>query len=96
MDVVASGPAALDRLTTRPYDAVITDLVMEPIDGVRFLELLTRVSPEHASRLAFLTGGAFSPAMVEFLESVPCPKLEKQFDSADLHALLDRLVSPRT
>ena len=31
---------------------------MEPIDGVRFLELLMRVSPEHASRLAFLTGAA--------------------------------------
>lgn len=41
-----------------PFDAVLCDLVMEPIDGVRFLELLMRVSPEHASRLAFLTGAA--------------------------------------
>jgi CheY-like chemotaxis protein len=41
-----------------PFDTVLCDLVMEPIDGVRFLELLTRVSPQHATRLAFLTGAA--------------------------------------
>lgn len=59
--VVAAGKAidALEVIARDgPFDAVLCDVVMEPIDGVRFLELLMRVSPEHASRLAFLTGAA--------------------------------------
>jgi len=59
--VVATGKAidALELIAKDgPFDAVLCDLVMEPIDGVRFLELLSRVSPEHAQRLAFLTGAA--------------------------------------
>jgi CheY-like chemotaxis protein len=59
--VVTSAKAidALEVIANQgPFDAVLCDLVMEPIDGVRFLELLMRVSPEHASRLAFLTGSA--------------------------------------
>jgi hypothetical protein len=54
--------------------------MMEPIDGVRFLELLRRVAPEQASRLAFVTGTADQASIERQFPGVIV--LQKPFDAA--------------
>jgi two-component system, NtrC family, response regulator AtoC len=67
VDEVASGPAALDRLTAVAYDAVVTDLVMRPMDGV---ELVRRIRRTDATRpVVVLTANATVDRAVEAMRA---------------------------
>jgi DNA-binding response OmpR family regulator len=54
------------------------------MSGMDFHEELSRRHPEVASRVFFLTGGAFTTKTRAFLDTVPGRYLEKPFQSADL------------
>lgn len=41
---------------------------------------LSAVAPERAQRMVFVTGGAYTPIAVAFLERVSNPRLEKPFE----------------
>ncbi|MFN7131054.1 MAG: ATP-binding protein, partial [Myxococcales bacterium] len=74
------------------FDAVLCDLMMPDVSGADFY---ARVSERHAwllPRIAFLTGGAFTPGARRFLESVPNPRLEKPFHIRELERLVARLA----
>jgi len=60
VDGVASGPAALDRLAARPYDAVVTELRMQPMDGI---ELVRRIRSRHRTLPLVITA---ADASVDF------------------------------
>lgn len=64
--------------------------MMPEMSGVDLYEALRRVSPEHARRMIFLTGGAFTATALTFLESVDNHRLEKPFDAATLLAVVSR------
>lgn len=97
--VVATAKAidALEMIANEgPFDAVLCDLVMEPIDGVRFLELLLRVSPEHASRLAFLTGAADRSVVARQFPDITI--VHKPFAAEDIRDVVGTIsaTSPRS
>lgn len=52
---------------------------MPNMRGRDFCEELRRTRPEDATRVAFLTGGAVSASLADFLASVPNVRLEKPF-----------------
>jgi hypothetical protein len=45
--------------------------------------------PEQANRVTFMTGGAFTLAAREFLDSIDNPHLEKPFDIDVLRAIVN-------
>lgn len=95
--VVTSGKAidALEVIAREgPFDAVLCDLVMEPIDGVRFLELLLRVSPEHAARLAFLTGAADRASVERQFPNVSI--VHKPFAAEDIREVVGAISASST
>jgi CheY-like chemotaxis protein len=51
------------------------------------------MAPEQAQRVVFLTGGAFTPAAREFLDTVPNPIVEKPFDPKSLRAIIAQFTS---
>jgi len=51
---------------------------------------LERTNPELASRMIFLTGGAFTPTAQRFLSDGAKEYIEKPFDSANLRAIIQR------
>jgi CheY-like chemotaxis protein len=88
-----SGRHALERIAAgERYDVIISDLMMPDITGMDLHGELSRLVPDQARRMVFLTGGAFSARAQAFLDVVPNAWLEKPFDLPDLLAIVARLL----
>jgi signal transduction histidine kinase len=66
------------------FDLVISDLMMPGMTGLDFYELLKRRHPAATHKVVFITGGALTPQVATFLESIPNSTLEKPFKLAQL------------
>jgi CheY-like chemotaxis protein/anti-sigma regulatory factor (Ser/Thr protein kinase) len=76
---------ALERLRAgEHFDLILCDLMMPVMDGKELYTELSRFAPAQASKMVFLTGGAFTPALQAFLSEVPNERLNKPFDVAFL------------
>jgi len=90
-DVVieSGGRTALDRLDQgERFDLILCDLMMPEMTGADVYREIQEKYPEMQSRVIFLTGGAFSPSIVEFLESVSNVTLSKPFTIQELRSIV--------
>jgi PAS domain S-box-containing protein len=91
--VVTSAREAFDLIMGGAnFDVVLSDVMMPEMSGMDLYATLTRLRPEAAERMVFLTGGAFTEAAKEFLDAVPNERIEKPFDAAAVRALVGRFV----
>jgi nitrogen-specific signal transduction histidine kinase/CheY-like chemotaxis protein len=91
--VVTNGQAALDLLTAgKDFDIILSDLMMPGMSGIDFYAALARSHPKMASRVVFVTGGAFTPEANAFLDRVTNERLEKPFDIKQLRDLVQKFV----
>ena len=82
--LVNSGEAGLAALRTESFDLIVCDVMMPGMSGWEFARRVTQGPP-----ILFVTGGAFTPAGREFVDSLPPLRLlEKPFTPSQL---LDRL-----
>jgi CheY-like chemotaxis protein len=88
--VVSSDPrGAVEQIRAgERFDAVLCDLMMPSMSGMEVHEAIEKVEPEQARRMVFMTGGAFTPRAMRFLESVDNPRIEKPLEHAALRAIL--------
>lgn len=87
------GRPALGRVHRERFDIVISDLLMPGMTGMELFEHIRSRAPDVAERMVFMTGGAFTPRTVAFLDSVPNPRFEKPIDRGELRALVARLLA---
>lgn len=93
VEVVDDARLAFDLLRAgKRYDAIICDVYMPLLNGMRFYEKVKELDADQAARIVFLTGGASQPAVKEFLENVPNRRLEKPFVPQELEAVLVELL----
>ncbi|MBN9165901.1 MAG: hypothetical protein BGO98_24300 [Myxococcales bacterium 68-20] len=74
------------------YDVIVCDLMMPQMTGMELHEELSRLAPDQAERMIFMTGGAFTPRARTFLDSSSNQRVEKPFDSIHLRRLIDDRV----
>jgi len=92
--VVTSGHAALDRLCAGDrFDAIVCDLLMPGTSGFDLHRELTRIAPESAESIIFLTGGVVSRRAQQFLESIPNCWFEKPCNLQELRAAIRRQIA---
>jgi CheY-like chemotaxis protein len=72
------------------YDLILCDVMMPGMTGMDLYQELSRTVPDQAQRIVFMTGGAFTPRALSFLQEVPNPKLSKPLDLRQLRALVGR------
>jgi PAS domain S-box-containing protein len=91
--VLGDGQEALSRLDQgERFDVIVCDLMMPTVTGMDLHAKLSVTVPDQASRMVFLTGGAFTPRARAFLDEVPNVRLEKPFEMQTLRAIVnDRL-----
>jgi CheY-like chemotaxis protein len=70
------------------FDAILCDLMMPRMSGMEVYEAIEKARPELARRMIFMTGGAFTPRAVQFLQTVSNPRVEKPLDRETLRAAL--------
>jgi CheY-like chemotaxis protein/two-component sensor histidine kinase len=90
---VGDARKALERLRAgERYALILCDLMMPEMTGMDLFAELEKVAPEQASRMVFVSGGAFTPRAREFLERIPNARVEKPIDLQNLRLLLRNLV----
>lgn len=87
--MLSSAKEALARCVAgEAYDLILCDLMMPDMTGMELHAELTRVRPDLAARMVFMTGGAFTPQAREFLTARD--HIDKPFDAATVRALVQR------
>jgi len=86
-----SAPQARKSLDEdRGFDVILCDLMMPDMSGMTFHDEVLKLDPQLASRMVFMTGGAFAPAAREFLNRVNPLCIEKPFSREVLLEALSR------
>ena len=94
---LTSAAEALTRIRSgEKFDLIFCDLMMPHMTGMDFYTALEEEAPEVATRVMFLTGGAFTQGARDFLERTAAKTVEKPFDLKAMRALVaDRLRERR-
>ena len=95
-DVVVETHAArgLARLEAgESFDVVLCDLMMPEMTGMDLFHRVVARAPAYASRIVFMTGGAFTRSAVEFLQGLPNPCLEKPFELQALRSTVTAVAA---
>ena len=74
------------------FDVILCDLMMPQMTGMALHAELSRIAPEQADRMVFLTGGAFTPRARAFLDETPNQVVEKPFEARLLRALINERI----
>ncbi|MEL6187645.1 MAG: ATP-binding protein, partial [Myxococcota bacterium] len=70
------------------FDLILCDLMMPDKDGKDFFEALERRCPHDLERVVFMTGGAYTSRISDFMGAVTRPVLRKPFGLNDIQAVL--------
>jgi CheY-like chemotaxis protein len=89
--VASEARDALERIQRgETYDVILCDLMMPDLSGIDVHEYLIREYPAVASRMVFMTGGAFTSKARQFLSTVTNDRLDKPFSLSQVNKLVER------
>lgn len=94
VETAENGVAALAELQQKPYDAIVSDIRMPIMDGMRFYQRLAADFPEVAQRVVFITAYADDLEVGAFLDDTGQPVLRKPFDVVDLVRAVRAVTRP--
>ncbi len=75
------------------FDAIICDVMMPEMSGTELHRWLLEAHPKQASRLAFITGGAFGGQAADYLQQQDRRTLSKPISNQEIRALLLDITS---
>jgi PAS domain S-box-containing protein len=74
------------------FDVILCDLMMPEMTGMDLHRECRLIAPDQATRMLFLTGGAFTPRAREFFDSTENPRMDKPFDPKVLREAVAGLI----
>ena len=95
LTVVASVEAAEEAIKSSTFDVIFCDVMMPDRTGMDMHEAIASRRPDLLRRLVFMSGGAFTPALSSFLETVPNLCLKKPFGRDAITRAIDSVVEKR-
>jgi len=87
-EVATSGPDAAKLIERETYDIIITDMVMNDVDGMKILKLARQRLPE--CQVVMVTGHATVPVAVEAMQQGAFNFLEKPITPNRLRAIAEK------
>src|SRR6266852_3778797 len=88
-----SGEAALSRLLAEPFDVVLTDLKMAPLDGIAVLRGALDISP--STQVIVMTGYGTVESAVEAMQKGAYDYVSKPFKESELLMRVQRALERR-
>lgn len=89
----ASGPEAITLLETENFDAVVTDLKMEKVDGINVLERAKSINP--ATAVIIITGYATIPVAIDAMKKGSYHFLAKPFKLDEIRSTIQSALAPQ-
>jgi signal transduction histidine kinase/FixJ family two-component response regulator len=86
---VPSVEAAEDAIMTTQFDVILCDVMMPDRTGLDMHRMIEAKRPDLLRRVVFMSGGAFTPALATFLETVPNTCLKKPFRKEELERAIE-------
>src|SRR6056297_2940071 len=93
-EVATSGPEAAGLIEREQYDIIITDMVMNDVDGMKVLKLARQRLPE--CEVVMVTGHATVPVAVEAMQKGAFNFLEKPITPNRLRAIAEKAAEAVT
>ncbi len=91
--VLSGGREALRLIADgKRFDVIFCDLMMPDVNGMNFHRTLMADARDQGDRIVFMTGGALTPVIREFLEQVPNRHMEKPFTLGDVRQAVSELL----
>jgi DNA-binding NtrC family response regulator len=87
VDTATSGPEAIAKVESQPFDAVVLDLLMPGMDGIETLRRMLAANPD--IQVILLTGHATIEKGIEAVKVGAADFLEKPADIATLLAKIE-------
>lgn len=93
----ANGREALDHIekSSTPFDLILCDVTMPDLGGDRVYQTIQASHPGLEERIVFITGGALSKEIDQFLKNVPNTLIQKPFEPRQLRDLVAAKLSSR-
>jgi DNA-binding NtrC family response regulator len=83
---LTSARAAMLRVIAgERFDVILCDVMMPDFSGIDLYDGIAREAPQFVDRLVFVTGGAYTPDAIAFLERITNLRLEKPIMPSALH-----------
>ena len=95
VDTAGNGLVALEKISERMYDVILSDLRMPELDGMGLYDALARERPALLPRLIFITGSMEQPEYRGFLAGKPAPVIAKPFNLVDLQDAIQHVLDGR-
>ncbi len=95
VQTATSGVEALACIDAGEFDIVVSDMSMPEMDGPGLHAALSEKDPELASRMLFVTGGAFTPQAHDFLRRMTGRVLYKPVSARALRERVDEMFAAR-
>src|SRR5262249_33163260 len=92
VDTAANGRLALEKLQTRAYDLIVSDLRMPECDGPALYHELQHRHAQLCRRIVFLTGDTLGPEAQAFLEQVGTPRLTKPCRAVQVQQVVQQVL----
>lgn len=86
--IAGSGPTGAELIESEPFDVIITDLMMDEIDGLDILDRAKSQQPE--TEVILVTGHGTIPSAVEAMQRGAFNYLLKPLDIAQLRAVVSK------
>lgn len=88
-----NGLEALAKLEGGTYRAVVCDIMMPVMDGIRLYQLLELRHPQMAKHVMFVSAWFDDPEVQAFLARTGCPILRKPFEINDFIRAVEEVAA---
>ena len=88
VETFGDGTSALDRISRKDFDIIVTDVRMDDVDGMQILEHVKRHSPR--TKVIIITGYATVDLAREALVKGAFDFIAKPFKPADLRVIIEK------
>ncbi len=92
VETAPNGVAALEKVESRRYDLILTDLHMPELDGAGLYRELTRRQGHPPQKIIFLTGTAGTSEAHRLVHETGLPVLRKPFSVIELLELVRKVL----